>query len=131
MGYPRELEVACETMRKMHRRGIRVLPGGDYGFAWTPHGTYAKDFEYFVDLLGFTPMEVLVAATKLGGEIMGSPGELGQVKEGYLADLILVDGDPLSNITILQDKKRILSVMKDGEFFRAPEANRQSLRVAV
>jgi imidazolonepropionase-like amidohydrolase len=108
-----------------------VLPGGDYGFAWTPHGTYAKDFEYFVELLGFTPMEVLVAATKTGGEIMGSPGELGQVKEGYLADLILVDGDPLSNIKILQDKKRILSVMKDGEFFRAPEGNRQSLRVAV
>ena len=53
------------------------------------------------------------------------------MKEGYLADLILVDGDPLSNIKILQDKKRILSVMKDGEFFRAPEGNRQGLRVAV
>ena len=76
-------------------------------------------------------MEVLVAATKRGGEIMGAPGELGLVKEGYLADLILVDGDPLSNIKILQDKKRILSVMKDGEFFRAPEGNRQTLRVAV
>ena len=131
MGYHRELEIAIETAKKMKRRGIRVLPGGDYGFAWTPHGTYAKDLEYFVELLGYTPTETLVAATKLGGEIMGQPGELGQVKEGYLADLILVDGDPLSNIKILQDKKRILSVMKDGEFFRAPEGNRQSLRVAV
>ena len=131
MGYHRELEIAIETAKKMKRRGIRVLPGGDYGFAWTPHGTYARDFEYFVDLLGFTPMEVLVAATKLGGQIMGSPGELGQIKEGYLADIILVDGDPVSNIKILQDKKRILSVMKDGEFFRAPEASRPGLRVAV
>src|SRR5262249_28084865 len=109
----------------------KVLPGGDYGFAWTPHGTYAKDLEYFVDLLGYTPMETLVAATKLGGEIMGQPGELGLIKEGYLADGILVAGDPLANIKILQDKKRILAVMKDGEFCRAPEANRQSLRVAV
>ena len=52
-------------MRKMHRRGIRVLPGGDYGFAWTPHGTNAKDLEYFVDMIGISPMEALLAATKL------------------------------------------------------------------
>ena len=38
MGYHRELEVACETLRKMHKRGIRILPGGDYGFAWMKHG---------------------------------------------------------------------------------------------
>ena len=56
---------AVETMKKMHRRGIRVLPGGDYGFAWTPHGTNAKDLEYFVEHLGFSPMEAIVAATKL------------------------------------------------------------------
>ena len=40
--YARELEIAVETMRKMHRRGIRVLIGGDYGFAWTPQGTNAE-----------------------------------------------------------------------------------------
>ena len=48
----------------MHRRGIRVLPGGDYGFAWTPHGTYARDLAHFVELLGFTPMEAIVSATR-------------------------------------------------------------------
>ena len=68
MGYHRELEVACETLAKIHRRGIRVLPGGDYGFAWMKHGTNAKDLEYFVKYLGFTPMESLLSATKLGGE---------------------------------------------------------------
>ena len=55
----------CETLKKMHKRGIRILPGGDYGFAWIEHGTNAKDLEYFVKYLGFTPMEALVAATKL------------------------------------------------------------------
>jgi Imidazolonepropionase and related amidohydrolases len=48
MGYHRELDAAIESMRAMRKRGIRILPGGDYGFAWTPHGTNAKDLEYFV-----------------------------------------------------------------------------------
>lgn len=133
MMYAREAEIATETMRKMHRRGIRVLPGGDYGFAWIPHGTNAKDLEYFVDLVGMSPMEAIVSATKLGGQIMGKPDELGLVKEGYLADLILVDGDPVANIRILQERARILAVMKDGSFYRAPDVTaqgRSSLRWA-
>jgi imidazolonepropionase-like amidohydrolase len=121
MGYHRELEIAVETLKKIKKRGIRILPGGDYGFAWTKHGTNAKDLEYFVKYLGFSPMEALIAATKLGGEIMMMPNELGQVKEGYLADMLLVDGDPVANIAILQDKAKILAVMKDGKFHRSPE----------
>ena len=121
MGYHRELEMAIESLKKMHKRGVRILPGGDYGFAWIPHGSNATDLEYFVKYLGFTPMEAIVAATKLGGEIMMQPDELGLVKEGYLADLLLVDGDPLANITLLQDKARILAVMKDGTFHKQPD----------
>lgn len=127
--YKRELEVAVETMRKMHRRGIRVLPGGDYGFAWMPHGDNSKDLQYFVEMVGMSPMEAIVSATRYGGQIMGQPDELGQVREGFLADLILVDGDPLSNIRVLQDKKRILAVMKDGQFHRAPEVSSQSRQI--
>jgi len=118
VGYKRELAIAVEGMRECHRRGIRVLPGGDYGFAWTPHGTYARDLEHFVKLFGFTTMEAIVSATKWGGEIMGRPGELGVIQPGYLADLILVDGDPLSDITVLQDGNRISSVMKGGQFYK-------------
>jgi imidazolonepropionase-like amidohydrolase len=129
--YERELHIAVETMRKMHRKGIRVLPGGDYGFAWTPHGQNAKDLEYFVDMVGMSPMEAIVSATRLGGQIMGRPNEIGQVKEGFLADILLIDGDPVSNIRVLQDKERILAVMKDGTFFRAPEGTSRRLSVAV
>jgi imidazolonepropionase-like amidohydrolase len=121
MGYHRELEAAIESMKKMHKRGIRILPGGDYGFAWIEHGTNAKDLEYFVKYLGFTPMEALLAATKLGGQIMMRPDDLGCLKDGYLADIILVDGDPLSDVTILQDPARILAVMKDGRFHKEPD----------
>ena len=100
-------------------------------FAWTPHGTNAKDLEYFVDMVGMSPMEAIISATKLGGQIMGRPNELGQLQAGYLADMILVDGDPVSNIRILQDKKRILAVMKDGQFHRAPEIAAERRRIAV
>jgi imidazolonepropionase-like amidohydrolase len=121
MGYHRELETAIESLKKMHKRGIRILPGGDYGFAWIKHGTNAKDLEYFVKHLGFTPMEALIAATRYGGEIMMRGNELGQVKEGYLADLLLVDGDPLANVAVLQDPARLLAVMKDGVFVKEPD----------
>jgi imidazolonepropionase-like amidohydrolase len=125
MGYHRELEIAVESLKKMIRRGIRILPGGDYGFAWTPHGTNARDLEYFVKYLGMSNMEALLAATAYGGPIMRMGDVLGQVREGYLADILLVDGDPLADITVLQDRKRILAVMKDGEFHRAPEVRSQ------
>ncbi len=121
MGYQIEWDAACVSLAKMHKRGIRVLPGGDYGFAFTPHTQNARDLEFFVKYLGFTPMEAIRSTTLYGGQIMMRPDELGLVKEGYLADLMLVDGDPLANLSILRDAKRILAVMKDGEFAKAPE----------
>ncbi|MGZ5527011.1 MAG: metal-dependent hydrolase family protein, partial [Methylomonas sp.] len=114
MGYKRELEAASESLSKMHKRGIRVLPGGDYGFAWMPHGTNANDLQYFVDYIGMTPTEALVSATRLGGEIMMRGHELGQIKPGYIADLVMVDGDPLQNLSILTEPSRIAMVMQDG-----------------
>jgi imidazolonepropionase-like amidohydrolase len=129
IAYERELEAAVETCKKMHRRGIRVLPGGDYGFAWTPQGTNAKDLETFVEMLGFSPMEAIVSATKLGGQIMGMGDELGMIKPGYLADMLLVDGDPIANIRTLQDKARLLAIMKDGKFHKAPKMNEQRRRL--
>jgi imidazolonepropionase-like amidohydrolase len=121
-GILRELEVSVDTMGQMRKRGIRVLPGGDYGFAWNPHGTYARDLLLFVDVLGFTPMETLVAATRMGGEIMGMANELGQIRPGFLADLLLVDGDPLADIKLLQRQDALLVIMKDGRLHKAPPA---------
>ncbi len=121
-GTGRELECGIESMKDLKRRGVRILIGGDYGFAWNPVGTDARDIAHFVNLLGFTPMDAIVAATKLGGEIMGMGDHLGQIKAGYLADLLLVNGDPLEDVTILQDQNRMSGVMKNGVFWRAPDA---------
>ena len=120
-GFERELAVSVEVLGKMRKRGIRVLPGGDYGFPFTPHGTYARDLWIFVKILGFSAMDTLVAATRLGGELMGMPGELGVIKPGALADLLLVDGDPLADIAILQDRHALRMIMKDGALHKAPE----------
>jgi len=121
-GTGRELERGIENMKDLKRRGVRILIGGDYGFAWNRIGTNARDIAHFVNLLGFTPMDAIVAATKLGGEIMGMGDRLGQIKAGYLADLLLVNGNPLEDVTILQDQNRISGVMKNGVFWRAPDA---------
>jgi imidazolonepropionase-like amidohydrolase len=114
LGIQDALEYGARVMKHLLQAGVRVLPGGDYGFAWNPVGTNARDLEHFVKYLGMSPMEVLMSATKWGGEIMQMGGELGQVQPGYLADLILVDGDPVADIRVLQDASRILCVMKDG-----------------
>jgi imidazolonepropionase-like amidohydrolase len=121
MGYQEELEAVEKSLRAMHKRGVRVLPGGDYGFAWARHGENAKDLQYLVKYAGMTPMEALLSATKHGGAIMKLGDELGQLKEGFLADLLLVDGDPLSELSILLDPRKLLGIMKDGVFHKEPE----------
>jgi imidazolonepropionase-like amidohydrolase len=117
LGSAVHLERMRELYPKMRKRGIRVLPGGDYGFPYNPIGTNARDLEWFVKLLGYTQTETLMAATKLGGELMGRES-LGQLKSGYLADLLLVDGDPTADIRLLQDQQKLLIVMKDGKIHK-------------
>ncbi|MGB0625346.1 MAG: amidohydrolase family protein [Alphaproteobacteria bacterium] len=127
----KEIETVSETMAELRKRGIRVLPGGDYGFKWNPHGRNARDLAMFVELFGFSPLEAIQAATQAGGELMGEPGRLGVIAEGAFADLLLVDGDPVADIALLQDRERFLAVMKDGAFHTAPDPNRQARRVAA
>ncbi|CAK1358956.1 unnamed protein product [Cercospora beticola] len=119
VGYRKELDVAVAGLREMHRRGIVVLPGGDYGFAWTPHGTYARDLAHFVDLLKFTPHEAILAATRGVAALFMRGHELGQIKPGYYADCILVDGNPLEDITILQDHDKLNVICINGRVHKA------------
>ena len=90
-----------------------------------------EDLETFVDMLGFSPMEAILAGTKFGGQIMELGNELGMIKPGYLADMLLVDGDPIANIRVLQDKSRLLAIMKDGQFHKAPKMNEQRRRMTA
>lgn len=115
-------ELQQRLVPELRRRGVRVLPGGDYGFPFNPNGRNARDLQLFVELFGYTPAQALHAATALGGALMGMPGELGMIAPGYLADLLIVDGDPTADVAILQDRQRLLGIMKDGAFHKAPLA---------
>ncbi|WP_437333494.1 amidohydrolase family protein [Sorangium sp. So ce394] len=126
-----ELSLGCENMKALRRRGVRILPGGDYGFTWNPIGRNARDLQHFVDLLGYTPMDAIVAATRLGAQLMMMGDELGQVREGFLADLLLVDGDPSKDVRILQDSGRLLAIMKDGQLHKRPPAARGAYAIAA
>ena len=118
--FERELEVSVETVARMRKRGIRVLPGGDYGFPYTPHGTYARDLWLFVKILGFSPMETHRGGHQAGRRDHGPARRAGRGHGGALADLLLVDGDPLADIAILQDRNALRMIMKDGALHKAP-----------
>ena len=110
-----EIKQAADTYRRAKDLGIRMCPGGDFGFAWNPHGEYAKDIQVFVDVIGFSPLEAISCATRNGAELMRMADRIGTLQPGKLADLVVVDGDPLRDISVLQDRPR-LSVMQGGRF---------------
>lgn len=118
MGIPGLLEASIATHTALRKRGIRHLIGGDYGFGFSPQGTNAKDLQFFVDYYGYTPEEALVCATRYGGMAMRDQGDLGTVGEGQLADLLLVDGNPLEDVRIMADPERLVMIMKDGKIHR-------------
>ena len=112
-GYEDEIEATVRTVGMLRKAGVKLVVGGDYGISIAPHGTYAKDLEYFVDLFGMRPAEALVCATRNGGTAMDPSGTLGTLQAGTAADLVVVDGDPLADIRVLQDHDK-LTVMKGG-----------------
>ncbi len=114
MGIPALIEASVETHSALRKRGIRHLIGGDYGFTWNMQGSNARDVKYFVDYYGYSPSEALVCATRNGGLAMRREGDLGTLEAGKLADMLLLDGDPLADVSILADKNRLAMVMKDG-----------------
>ena len=69
---------------------------------------------FFVKHVGFTPLETITCATKTGAEIMGRGDEFGTVEVGKLADLLLVDGDVVADISLLEDRSRFLAVLQGG-----------------
>jgi imidazolonepropionase-like amidohydrolase len=108
------LEGGAESARRILRAGGRLGMGGDYGFAWNPHGTYAKELTFFVKYVGLTPLEVIRCAALTGAEIMGREKEIGSLEPGKLADVLVVEGDVLADIGVLEDRSRFVAVVQGG-----------------
>jgi imidazolonepropionase-like amidohydrolase len=117
MGSVSCLERFQELYPKIRERGIRVLPGGDYGFPNNPIGENARDLRLFVELLGFTPTETLVAATKHGGELMGL--DVGVLTPGFLADVLVVAGNPVDDISLLEHPHNLRTIIQGGRVHKA------------
>ncbi len=116
----RKFDATCATYHKIRERGIRVVVGGDYGFAVTPMGQNARDIEHFVRYFGYSPIEALRCATSIGAQLMDMGDDLGQVREGFLADLLLVRGDPTRDVSLLQHTDNFAMIMKDGVVYKDP-----------
>ncbi|HYF49371.1 MAG TPA: amidohydrolase family protein [Planctomycetota bacterium] len=113
-GHKETLEGGAESARKILKAGGRLGMGGDYGFAWNPHGKYAMELTFFVKYVGFSPLETITCATKTGAEIMGRENEIGTLEAGKLADILIVDGDVLADISLLEDRSKFIAVMQSG-----------------
>jgi len=114
----RTIDNTAAVYTELRKRGVRILIGGDYGFAQSPQGDNARDLKHFVDLLGFSPNEALQCGTRIGGQVMGLGDQLGQIKEGYIADLLLVDGDPLEDLDLVVHEKNLHVIMKEGALYK-------------
>lgn len=124
MGIAALLEASQKTHTELRKRGIRHTIGGDYGLAFSPNGSNARDLQYFVDYYGYQPADALVCATRNGGLAMRSAGDLGTISAGSLADLLLVDGDPLNDISIMTDAAKLVLIMKGGAIHKNTVARR-------
>ena len=115
---PGLLESAYQALMiyELRKRGLRVLPGGDYGFPNNAIGRNARDLELFVRLFGYSPAEALRAATQFGGQVMDLP--VGLLTPGYLADMLVVRGEPAVDVSVLQDPGNLLAIMQNGVFFK-------------
>jgi imidazolonepropionase-like amidohydrolase len=111
--YPEELQAQVDGIRKLHSNGVRLVAGGDFGHQWTQHGTYAAELVAYVELADLTPLEALLTATANAGPLVGE--RLGRIEPGYLADLVVLDGDPTVDVGVLLDRSRIGAVVKGGE----------------
>lgn len=118
MGVEAAMESNIAVHTELRRRGVRAVIGGDYGMPWQPNGSNARDVKHFVTYLGYSPAEALHAATANGGALMGKGA--GTIAPGMLADLLLIDGDPLSDPALLADRDALRAVMKGGTWHKAP-----------
>jgi imidazolonepropionase-like amidohydrolase len=119
--YARELRAEAEAMMAILPRanaaGVKLLLGDDFGGgAVLPHGPYADELDFYVNTVGIPARDVLRWATRNGAELVGRESELGSLEPGAIADLLVVDGDPLADIRVLQRPENPVAVLKDGRF---------------
>ncbi|HYB40691.1 MAG TPA: amidohydrolase family protein, partial [Candidatus Methylomirabilis sp.] len=112
--FKRNLDQAVSVLEYAHRQGVTLMCGTDSGFAITPYGEWhAREMEVFVKYLGISPLEAITCGTKHASFAVDASA-VGTLEAGKWADVLVVDGDPLRDIRVLQDKACIRAVLKGG-----------------
>ncbi len=106
------IKVCEESFKKVHQAGVKIACGTDLSVD-PGMGENAYELELYVEF-GMTPMEAIMTATKNAAEAVGRESDLGTIEPGKLADILVVEGDPLKDIRVLQDHEKIKVVMKGG-----------------
>jgi imidazolonepropionase-like amidohydrolase len=119
-GFPdahkRELEAAVSGLSKARAAGVPFMVGTDSGFAVTPYGEWhARELEHYVKYLGFTPAQALCRTTAGNTLLLKEGDKIGRLEAGCYADAVAVEGNPLQDIAVLQDRSRLAAVYKAGE----------------
>jgi imidazolonepropionase-like amidohydrolase len=118
----RLLDKSADSYHRAHKAGVIFAMGTDTGFAVTPYGEWhARELELLMQYAGLSAMEAIQAGTRNGAKMLNLEGKVGELTPGMLADIIIVNGDPLQNIRVLQDKNNIEVVIKDGQVVRFDE----------
>lgn len=113
--FRRDLDLAVKNLEYGWRNGVTMMCGTDTGFAVTPYGEWhARELELFVSYLGMSPLQAITCGTK-NAAFTVDPQNLGTLEAGKFADLLVIDGDPLRDIRILQDRRRFSAMLLNGE----------------
>jgi imidazolonepropionase-like amidohydrolase len=113
-----DIDAMAEILPKANAAGVCLVLGDDFGAIFLPHGSYADELVYYAEEIGIPTVDVIRWATKHGAELMGRGHELGTVTAGKLADLLVVDGNPLDDLSVLQDGTNLLAIVKGGKLVK-------------
>ena len=113
----RNMEAGFGMLQQARALGVKVLCGSDSGNTpIMPYGElHANEMEILVKYGGYTPMEAIMANTRENAFAVGLEGELGTIEAGKLADMLILDKDPLADITVLQKGRHLSTIIKDGK----------------
>ena len=113
----RHFDNLVTLMQRSREFGIKLMVGTDTGNnSFTPFGElHAKEAEILVRYGGFSPMEAILASTRDNAFALKLEGQVGELRPGFFADIIILDSDPLEDITVLQAGRHLTGVIKDGK----------------
>jgi imidazolonepropionase-like amidohydrolase len=118
LGVREDFDYTCRAMPEAARAGVKMVVGDDFGTPIMPHGDYIPELELYVKQLGIPPLDVVRWATRNGAELMGRGDVSGTIDSGKFADLLVVDGDPLVDISCLGDHRNLKGIMMDGHWVK-------------